>query len=291
MTQHISEPVSHDVDQLLKSYKFAQTTARNLESECLRESQGSGKNTVKNLRHCIRNTPFASFQRAQMVLLDAVAARVKANDTSSRSSLALSVATLAHGILVSGGCRRNEICHLREGEQTSLSLASREVHLRAVDRKNKRAHEFLLRERWLPTWFVAHYMSCVRPTLLAKAQLPPGLPETFLLLQPLSGRPFGCVEEAADGTGRNQRALEHRMAGLSKLWVKHVSMAFREAGLTLPSGQQQFSMHVVRNVGGHAVFIHRGLEAAAHFLGDRIGTIEGTYAALKGEMVDTSLLD
>jgi hypothetical protein len=50
-------------------------------------------------------------------------------------------------------------------------------------------------------------------------------------------------------------------------------------------------MHLVRNVGGHAVFVTKGLEAAAHFLGDKVGTVEGVYAALQGELVDTSLLE
>ncbi len=289
-TTPIRDSCTH-FEELLASYRFAQTVKSNLEAECRRDNRGSGENTVKSLRRCIRQTPFAAFQRAQLVLLDQLAHRLGCETSLSMPSVRLSVATLAHGILVSGGCRRSEICHLREGEQTSLLSGSRDVRLRAVDRKNRSAHDFVLRERWLPEWFLHHYLNTVRPALLRKAALPPGLPRSFLLLRPYSGAPYGCVEEAEDGTGRVAPALVSRMNMLSNLWLQHVSAAFREAGLPVPTGRQQFSMHVVRNVGGHAVFVHRGLEAAAHFLGDRVATVEGTYAALKGELVDTSLLE
>jgi len=39
------------------------------------------------------------------------------------------------------------------------------------------------------------------------------------------------------------------------------------------------------------VFVKHGLERAAAWLGDKVATVEGTYADLKGELVDTSLVD
>jgi hypothetical protein len=275
---------------LLHAYEYSRSVAGNLEADRRSSSGGSGKNSVKDLRRCIRETPFIHFQRAQEHLLDRVRQSIDLGESFTRDALQVTVVTLVHGILVASGCRRSELAHLREGTHVFLEEGRRDVTLRAIDRKNRSAHDFVLRERWLPTWFLKHYRETVYPFLQARSGLP-AYDRPFLILNPYRGRPVGAMEEDAAGAGRRMVSLGTRMGEISNLWRFHVATAFNELGFTVPEGRQCFSMHVVRNVAGHAVFRKFGLEAAAHFLGDRVASVEGVYAALKGEYVDTSLLD
>ena len=180
--------------------------------------------------------------------------------------------------------------HLREGQQTNLLAGSMHVELRAVDRKNAKPHTFDLRDRWLPDWFLRHYLDIVRPAITSPT-LAPGIPTSFLLFSPSSHKPYGFADERADGSGRDSVKLRYTKKMLADRWRKHVALAFVSLGFCVPIGSHRFTMHIVRNVGGHAVFVTKGLEAAAHFLGDSVGTVEGVYGALIGESVDTSLLE
>jgi hypothetical protein len=200
---------------------------------------------------------------------------------------ALIVATFVNGILVSSGCRRSEIAHLREGIQTNLRSRIRAVRLRAVDRKNEIQHKYTVRERWLPDWLLDLYFGAVRPEIAGSHASSEG-PNPFVILNPNTGRPYGCQEENADGSGRDEVALEARAGGMADLWTQHVADAFVSLKLLVPIGEQRFTMHIVRNVGGHWVFQRHGLKAAANFLGDDPKSVLNTYAALDGEAVDTS---
>lgn len=279
-----------DEQALLAAHELAGVLCSNIREERRQSSHGSGDNTVKDLHRSIRETPFISFQRAQLTLLDKVQKLISSGSAQSPQCVRLTVAALVHGILVSGGVRRSEIAHLREDIQVHLANGSREVLLRAVDRKNMKPHHFVLRAKWLPEWFLSHYLKVVRPLLVAKAPDVRVAASGFLVLHPTSGLPYGCLEESRDGTGRNTIALERRKIWMSRLWVEIAAQVFVETGLFLPAGSQRFSMHIVRNVGAHAVFVQSGVEAAAHFLGDSISMVEGVYGALRGELVDTSLM-
>ena len=284
-------PDRSDVERsLLDAYEYSGTVCENLLTERCKSAAGSGKNTVKDLRKAIRETPFWKFQKAQHELLSRVRNHIDDGSSLSRSALKLTVATLVHGILLSGGCRRGELCHLREGIHTNIRNGSREVLLRAADRKNEKVHEFALRDRWLPDWFLHHYLENVRPEIATHDVTTD--PKHFLVMNPNTKQPYGCSEEnAEDGSNRDTKRFRGRKRNAVLLWQQHVASAFIALGYAIPVGQQQFGMHIVRNVGGHAVFVTKGIEAAAHFLGDRVGSVEGVYAALKGELVDTSLLE
>ena len=275
---------------LLEAYNYSRVVGLNLRDERRHAESGSGTNTVKDLQRAIRETPFWKFQKAQDKLLAQVETDLAEGTALSRSGLARAVGALTHGILLSGGVRRSEICHLREGEQTHLLEGNLQVELRAVDRKNDTPHPFALRERWLPAWFRRHYLDSVRPAITRK-DIASGIASSFLVHNPHAKRPYGCANERADGSGRDPVKLRSSKGQLAKLWRKHVGLAFDALGFEVPIGRHRFTMHLVRNVGGHAVFVTKGLEAAAHFLGDKVGTVEGVYAALQGELVDTSLLE
>jgi hypothetical protein len=161
------------------------------------------------------------------------------------------------------------------------------VAVRAIDRKNAIAHNYTVRKKWLPDWFLTLYFDIVRPAIAGSHAMSEG-PNPFVILNPNTGRPYGCVEENADGSGRDEPALESRLGGMTDVWTDHVSEAFISLNLFLPIGPQRFTMHIVRNVGGHWVFQRHGLDAAANFLGDDPKSVLNTYAALDGDAVDTS---
>ena len=274
---------------LLDAYDYSRTVCLNLQGERLKCPKGSGINTVKDLRKAIHETPFWKFQHAQHELLRQVERHIANGTALKRAGLGLTVATLVHGILVSGGCRRSEICHLREGLQTHLAKGIRLVTLRAADRKNDKMHPFALRDLWLPDWFLQHYLNNVRPVINRHDITDPSTPP-FLVLNPHAKRPYGCPEELPDGSSRDTIKSRNNKKQISQIWRKNVALEFVALQFEVPFEPHQFGMHIVRNVGGHAVFVTKGLQAAAHFLGDSVGTVEGVYAALKGELVDTSLL-
>ena len=275
---------------LLEAYNYSRSVSLNLQEEQRNAVSGSGSNTVKDLRRAIRETPFWKFQHAQLELLARVQKDIEDGTALRREALSLCIATLTHGILLSGGVRRGEVCHLREGQQTHLLEGNLHVELRAVDRKNSKPHTFDLRERWLPEWFRLHYLNSVRPAITSRA-LGSDIAKSFLVFSPSAHKPYGCANERADGSGRDSVQLRNSKKMLADTWRKHVGLAFVSLGYVVPVGMHRFTMHVVRNVGGHAVFVTKGREAAAHFLGDSVGTVEGVYAALVGESVDTSLLE
>ena len=289
--ERIDPNTTADQLSLLDAYEYSRVICLNLDAERRACPSGSGINTVKDLRKAIRETPFWKFQRAQVELLDLVDAHRRNGTYASREALGLTVATFVHGTLLSTGCRRSEVCHLREGNNTHVLEGSRHVALRAIDRKNEKMHECELRERWLPGWFIEHYLKEVRP-LISVNDRTACKTKPFLVMNPYGKRPYGCSEENADdGSGRDSRAFRNSKKQIGNLWKVHVATAFVTLGFHVPSEKQQFGMHIIRNVGGHAVFMTKGLEKAAHFLGDSVGSVEGVYAALKGESVDTSLLE
>lgn len=276
---------------LLSAFEMSRLDASELQRRRADSPNGTGLNTVKDLTQLIRDTPFINFQRAQLWMLEHLSTMKSANLVHTLEYAAWTVVAMTHGLLISGGCRRGELCHLRGGVQTNLLSGDRVVTLRPVDRKNKRKLTFRVRDRWIPDSLIETYMLDVRPRLLAKAALTDDEFQ-FLLLNPRTGRPYGCTEEVVgDGTGRLLRPMLGRRGELARMWKRYVARAFRACDFPIPSGPQRFGLHVVRNVGGHAVYLRHGLTAAAAWLGDRVATIEGVYASLDGEQVDTSLVD
>jgi hypothetical protein len=242
---------------------------------------------VKDLQRSIDETPFEHFCAAQEELLRRVREAVASGHATSPDAQALVVATFMHGILISSGCRRSEIAHLREGTQTNLQAGLRVVRLRAIDRKNHTKHNYTVREKWVPDWLLTLYFGTVRPAIAGSRATSEG-PNPFVILNPNTGRPYGCEEEMADGSGRDEVALESRKDAMADLWTQHVAEAFVSLNLFVPIGAQRFTMHIVRNVGGHWVFQRHGLDAAANFLGDSPKGVLNTYAVLDGVAVDTT---
>ena len=132
----------------------------------------------------------------------------------------------------------------------------------------------------------------MRPRIARKADVD-GSDFPFLLLNPTTGRPYGCSEENPDdGSGRRDAPFKDRKSSFARLWTRRLAVVFDTLRYFVPCSPQSFGMHVVRNVGGHAVFVkYDSLEKAAAWLGNTVTTVEGTYADLKGELVDTSLVD
>ena len=273
---------------LNESYIESRRICDSMLAECRKDANGSAKNTVKNLQDLIEATPFEHFCAAQEELLRRVHQAMESGHETARATRKLIVATLIHGLLVSGGSRRSEFAHLREGTQTNLQSGVRAVKLRAADRKNDTAHNYVARAKWLPDWFLDLYFETVRPAIASRRATPEG-PNPFVILNPTSGRPYGCEEERSDGSGRNTRAFANRKTRMANLWTRHVADAFVSLKFLVPIGPHRFTMHVVRNVGGHWVFQQHGLTAAANFLGDSPKSVLNTYAVLDGAAVDTTI--
>lgn len=275
---------------LLESYEISRNDSTGLNQLRLEAAGGSGLNTLKDLRRVINATPFLHFQLAQEWILQRVQLLV-ANNAGPHEVQEWTLLAMVHGLLLSGGCRRSELCHLREGIQTNFFNGAKTVDLRPCDRKNWKPLNFVTRDRWLPDWLLDLYTSVVRPQIVRKR------PEfeiecPFLLLSPVSGRPFGCPEEKAEnGQGRIIGPFRDRKTSLGRFWVRRMAIVFDALGFAVPATEQSFGMHIIRNVGGHAVYVKHGLERAAVWLGDSVRTVEGTYAELRGELVDTSLVD
>ena len=286
------EGVLSDIElELLAAYEISRNDSTGLNRIRLTSPFGSGLNTEKDLRRLIKETPFVHFQRAQDWMVAHCETLVTCTTVAQREVDVWFTLAVANALLLSGGCRRGELCHLREGIQSNLGKGARDVHIRASDRKNRKPLDFAVRQRWAPDWLLEHYFAVVRPRVAARAggtdsEFP------FLLLNPTTGSPYGCAEENPnDGSGREVGPFRNRKSALAKSWVRRMAYVFDTLGFLVPCAPSSFGLHIVRNVGGHAVFVKHGLERAAAWLGDSVATVEGTYADLKGELVDTSLVD
>lgn len=285
------EGLTGDERDLLRAYQSSMDDASELQRSASTSPRGTGLNTVKDLNELIRDTPFLHFQRVQLWIISHLEQLAKLDRKLTPEYTMWMIIALIHGLLISGGCRRGELCHLRSGVQTNLLSGNRDIKLRPVDRKNRRELSFILRDRWFPDALLASYVNDVRPRLLAEAGLLED-PHQFLILNPFSGMPYGCPEEnLEDGSGRDDRPFQSRKVQLARIWKIHAAKAFVACDFSIPVGPHRFGMHVVRNVGGHAVYMKHDLDTAAAWLGDTVASVEGTYASLNGALVDTSLVD
>lgn len=131
---------------------------------------------------------------------------------------------------------------------TDLLIGKPLVKLRQVDRKNKRDHEFIARDGWLSDWLLATYRDSVRPRLQSLAGLADHAVQ-FLILNPHTGRAYGCDEEdASDASGRAARPTAYRRRQLAGLWDIQVARAFVAYEFSVPAGRRRFDLHVVRNM-------------------------------------------
>lgn len=248
------------------------------------------KNDFRNIEEIIRTTPPSYWIALQEVQL----ARMRATAVAQHASYqyhALVLNTLLLGLLISTGCRIEELCHVRLDVQfTPEDQKRRRIRLRAQDRKNSKDHTVLVQPAFVPDDLLSTYLNQTRPWFIARyCRKSQEQHEHPFLLVSTSGRPYGCLEESEDGTNRDESAFARRTNQAGRRFTTQMAMLADELGMTIP-GKYMAGPHTVRAACGYGVFLLRGLQAAAHYLGDTEKTTSDFYSNINGEHVDSTCL-
>jgi integrase len=293
-----------------EAYRDASRMADALAGQSNGRSKGKRKkrsNDFKNLRRIVQNTPPSYW----IDLLRSMVERVRKakRDREDRGyeyhNNVLNAFLL--GVLISTGCRIEELCHVRLDIQASDLRTLRIIRLRAVDRKNSKDHEVLVQTEYVPDDLLVEYLDRSRPWFIAgkpvenakprrcgraKSTTPKRAavkPHPWLFVS-TSGREFGCPEETPDGAGRRKKAFKRRCAQAGLRFKVQMSAAAREVNMLLPGHRYEFGPHSVRGSCGFGVFLSHGAQAAAHYLGDEEDTVRDAYSSINGIHVDSSCL-
>ena len=213
------------------------------------------------------------------------------------------------GVLISTGCRIEELCHVRLDIQASQLRTKRIIRLRAIDRKNGKNHDVLVQASLVPDDLLSEYLDRSRTWFIAGRSAGEGegaprssgrrksaprkraavMPHEWLMIS-TSGREFGCREEKPDGTGRRKTPFRRRCAQAGLRFKVQMSAAARAAKMPLPERRFEFGPHAVRGSCGYGLFLLHGVQKAAHYLGDEEETVRGAYSSINGIHVDASCL-
>lgn len=288
------EPVAtetHEESQLRKAYAHARTVLDRFEKERAASASGGQYTTIKDIRRIVQVTPHTHWIK----ILDAMHAEIekrlasKRRDTNKTHRLIRDA--VIHGLFISTGCRKGELCHVRlDIHYTPSHRNSGVMELRAVDRKNKKKHVVAVHTRYLPTWLMDLYLGSTRPYLMGQHRVECGkdpVRHQHLLVMN-SGVAFGCAEERSNGTARNQKAFSVRKTTLGLAWKAQMQRWAAKLGLPVPMNHGEGSCHAVRGAMAAAIALSKGFEAAAHYLGDDVGTVRETYGFLDGSSIDAT---
>ncbi len=298
-----------------EAYRDAGRMADALAGHAKGRNKGKRKkrgNDFKNLRRIVQNTPPSYWIDLLRSMLERTrkAKRDREDHGYDYHNNVLNAFLL--GVLISTGCRIEELCHVRLDIQGSELRTKRIIRLRAIDRKNGKDHEVLLQSEYVPDDLLSEYLDRSRPWFVAgkpaeegrvvarraghgKAaprKRAPVKPHPWLFVS-TSGREFGCREEHPDGTGRRKTAFKRRCAQAGSRFKVQMSAAAREANMVLPGNRYEFGPHSVRGSCGYGVFLEygdRGVQKAAHYLGDEEDTVRDAYSSINGIHVDSSCL-
>lgn len=293
--------------KLFETYRAANSHAKTIKAQRRRESNALGDNTVRNLPRLIRNTP-AEFWIA---ILDEMLRQVQAQVEFSSDGVVHEVRAknlhrffrlvadaYYHGWLVSTGMRISESAHIRLDIQypaESRQAALREAHLRSIDRKetaNTMPHETAIRDRYVPRWLESLFLEHARPFFMVvwPRERNVAVQKHDWLFVDTKGRPYGCVEETADGEGRDTMRFNARLQHLRRRWQARAARTAANVGRKLPAVPREHANHAVRVAMGYQIRQELGLTAAANYLGDKEGSVENVYAGVSGRLVDVSVL-
>jgi integrase len=304
-----------------EAYRFATTMADAL-TDLTSDGRGRSRkrsNEFRDIRLILEHTPPAWWIALQNGMLEQVrvARSQRRNSGYDYHSLVLNAVTL--GLLISTGCRIEELCLVRLDIQ--FDRKNRIIRLRAIDRKNAKPHNVLLHEAYLPDDLLDEYLNVTRPwfmrnrgvtnigpatasnspsTTMSEGEVTsghrrPGRPKArpnptaheFLLVS-TSGRPFACLAERPDGSGRDERELKSRAGQLGRRFQSQMAAMARSLKMTLPTRKYEFGPHSVRGACGYGIFLLFDAKAAAQYLGDTIDTALAAYSSIDGSHVDSS---
>ena len=257
-------------------------------------------NEFRDIRRILKHTPPEYWIRLQEGMINLFRdAKSKGEDTSyAYHSLILNAVTL--GLLISTGCRIEELCLVRLDIQFSRS--DRTIILRAMDRKNGTPHTVLIHEAFLPDDLLDEYLERSRPWFIAgmpkphsggrkerKKKRAPVRPHKFLLVS-TSGRPYATIGETRDGKNRDEAELKRRANQAGQRFQNQMARVARSLEMKVPNTKYEFGPHSVRGACGYGMFLVYDEKAAAQYLGDTIETVRDAYSAIDGAHVDSSSL-
>lgn len=257
-------------------------------------------NEFRDIRRILKHTPPEYWIRLQEGMIELFRdAKHRGSDVSyAYHSLVLNAVTL--GLLISTGCRIEELCLVRLDIQ--FSRGERRIVLRAIDRKNGTPHTVLIHEAFLPDDLLDEYLERSRPWFIAgmpqphsggrkrrKKKRSPVEPHEFLLVS-TSGRPYATIGETRDGENRDEAEMKRRANQAGQRFQTQMARVARSLKMKLPKTKYEFGPHSVRGACGYGMFLVYDEKAAAQYLGDTIETVRDAYSAIDGAHVDSSCL-
>jgi len=289
-----------------RAYNMGRAEMDKLERNRGLSGDGHVHNTKKDVKRIVKTTPLSYWVKLLAELLRRIEwARTHGQGHTQAYHRDVLVAMVL-GILLSTGARLSELCHIRLGTvvfpnddepgqypASSQGGGVRLLRWRAVDRKNKRKHTAHLREGFCPLWLEQEWM---RSRAFFMRNVPGGATAHDWLLVDTKGRPYGFVGETPDGANRRDPVLAatfaKRKAALRSAWQARLKRIAAALNLPIPQEQGEFAPHVIRCVVAHALYHDPrfGRMAAANFLGDRLGTVDGVYAEVDGAQIDATLV-
>lgn len=248
-----------------------------------------GPNAHIDVLTLMRTVPPSWWQSTLNAMIAAVRAGMMRDNSTDFHRLVHD--TVWTAMLISTGCRGEELAHIRFDIQAQHFASERRITLRKVDRKNERHHTAFATSAILPEDVLQHYLNVSRPFFMRK--LDGGATAHPFLFMNAKGTPIGCPEEAPDGdpTTRNGKALDSRLAAYRNRWQSAIARHAVLAGVPVPAvAYGVLGFHSVRRVHGFMVYLTMGLEMAANYLGDHPQSIMDRYASIAGDFVDVAAL-
>lgn len=256
-------------------------------------------NDFKDISEILAVTPPAYWIALQNGMVDLFRKSKRTGRDGSYEYHSLVLNAVMLGLLISTGCRIEELCLVRLDVQ--FDRAERRIVLRVIDRKNAKRHTVLIHEAYLPDDLLDEYLERTRPWFIAGRPTPrkPGSRRArkpkrskeqshpFLLVS-TSGRPFACLAETDKGENRDEAELKRRAGQAGRRFQAQMAKMARRFGMPLPTDKYAFGPHAVRGSCGFGIFLLHDEKAAAQYLGDTIETVRAAYSAIDGSHVDSS---
>lgn len=268
-------PMDRLEDELYAAYETASGMADAVDKALPNSSRGAGRNTRKDIQLVVERTPIGYWRATLRLMLTEVQRRREKSDRS-KSYCMLVQAAYRLAWLITTGMRWQELHHVRLDKQYDADRRRRrECKNRPNDRKNKEEHTSTIDEHFLPAWLEAEWLHVCRTILVGKSDHP-------WLFVTVSGRPIGCVEERADGSGRDDEAYERRLSAARSAWQAELGPWSYAANGYCPTEDGDYTPHCIRNAVGAELYSRFGVQRAANYLGDDESIVRGHYGFLSG---------
>lgn len=275
---------------LLRSYEASGDHGTHITCEIKRAPKGHSETTLKDLRKLVHQTPHTWYIRLHEGAMERIQRMKRRGEDDDEEYHTWVHYAFALGWLMSTGVRLSGLTHVRLDTQYGRRQREQRVlELRAVDRKNKRAHTARVVEAYVPGWLEEEYLERSRPFFLERFREETGEDHPWLFVKP-DGAPWGCLREGENGEDRDAAGWEIRKGQFRWNWQCRLTTLAFDLDMEVPIQPGHFTPHCVRNVFGYAFFQAEGVMAAANYLGDDPSSVRGHYGEVSGVEVDAGTL-